>query len=149
MKKILNLALIAIITTSVSYFGCNDGKGVGSFTATINGEAWTAIAPTGVKTGNRLTITGLSLNKQIVININGLTVGTYDMSVINGQINPLVYTPDVNAQGAQQTYAGVSGTIIVTDVSDSRVTGTFNVTASNAAMSIININGQFTDVKFF
>lgn len=129
--------------------GCKDGKGMGSFTASIDGESWSAIAPTGGKTGNRLTITGLSLDKQIVININGTGTGTYDMSVIEGSINPLVYIPNVNQQGAQQSYIGGSGSIVVTDVSESRVSGTFAVSATNASLTPISITGEFTDIKYF
>ena len=129
--------------------GCKDGKGTGSFTANIGGESWSAIAPTGGKTGNRLTITGLSLDKQIVINIGGTATGTYDMSLVEGSINPLVYVPNVNQQGAQQTYLGASGTIEVTEVSDSRVSGTFNVTATNQSLAPIQITGEFTDIKYF
>lgn len=150
MKKMFFAAIVAVtVTLGISTTGCKDGKGIGSFTATINGETWTALAPTGVKTGNRITITGLSLSKQIVINIAGVTPGTYSMSLIEGQFQPLVYTPDVTQQGAQQTYTGTSGSIVVTDVTDGRITGTFSVTAANAQLSIIGISGQFTDLKFF
>lgn len=150
MKKMFFAAIVAVtVTLGISTTGCKDGKGIGSFTATINGETWTALAPTGVKTGNRITITGLSLSKQIVINIGGVTPGTYSMSLIEGQFQPLVYTPDVTQQGAQQTYTGTSGSIVVTDVTDGRITGTFSVTATNAQLSIIGISGQFTDLKFF
>jgi len=138
-----------LVCATLTLTSCKDGKGVGSFNANINGEEWTAMAPTGAKTGNRITVTGISLNKQIVINIAGTTTGTYNMNLINGSINPLVYTPDVNMQGAQQTFAGTSGSIIVTDINDTRLSGTFNVSASNSNMTIININGSFTDVRYF
>lgn len=149
MKHIITLSLSLLILVGVTLSSCKDDKGLGSFTATIGGQSWSAIAPTGVKTGNRLTITGLSLDKQIVINISGTTVGSYDMSLIEGSIQPFVYTPNVSQQGAQQTYAGTSGTIEVTRIDDSRVSGTFSILAANTSMDIIQITGEFTDVKYF
>jgi len=129
--------------------GCKDGKGIGSFTANINGDSWSAVAPTAAKTGGRITITGLSLDKQIVININGTSTGNYTMDVFGGSIQPFVYVPNVNQQGAQETYVGGSGNIVVTDISDTRISGTFSVTATNASATSIGINGEFKDVKYF
>jgi hypothetical protein len=149
MKKIFFLLPAAVVTMSATFSGCKDGVGLGTFTADINGQSWSAVAPTGVKTGNRLTITGLSLNKQIVLNINGTAPGTYDMSVITGSIQPLVYTPDVTAQGAQQTYVGTGGSIAVTEVADSRVSGNFDVSATNGSLSVIAISGEFRNIKLF
>jgi hypothetical protein len=71
------------------------------------------------------------------------------MSLLSGQIQPFVYTPNVNAQGAQQTYTGTGGSIVVTEVTDSRITGNFNVMAANASMDIISITGEFRDIKYF
>ncbi len=141
--------LFGLLNALIFFSGCKDGVGLGTFTADINGQSWSAVAPTGVKTGNRLTITGLSLNKQIVLNINGTAPGTYDMSVITGSIQPLVYTPDVTAQGAQQTYVGTGGSIVVTEVADSRVSGNFDVSAANGSLSVIAISGEFRNIKFF
>lgn len=149
MKHIYSLSFIGLFLISLASTSCKDDKGLGSFTANINGESWTAIVPTGVKTGNRLTITGLSASKQIVINIGGTTAGSYDMSLIEGSINPFVYTPDINQQGAQQTYTGTSGSIDIDHVEDKRINGTFNINAVNANMDVINVTGIFTDVKFF
>lgn len=146
MKKLSFIAAVLLSSIAVVSTGCKD---IGTFTAVIDGQAWAAVAPTVAKTGDRITITGLSLDKQIVINIGGTTAGTYNMSLINGQIHPFVYTPDVNAQGAQQTYTGVGGSIVVTEISNSRITGSFNVTAANAAMDIISITGEFRDIKYF
>lgn len=129
--------------------GCKDGKGLGTFTANINGESWSAVAPTAAKTGNRITITGLSLDKQIVININGTSTGTYTMDVFSGSIQPFVYLPNVNQQGAQETYVGGSGNIVVTDINDTRLSGTFSITATNSTATSIGINGEFRDVKYF
>ena len=149
MKHIPTLVCIALLSISTAFLGCKDDKGLGSFSANINGEQWTAIAPTGVKTGNRITITGISLNKQIIINIAGTTSGTYNMDLINGNINPFVYTPDINQQGAQQTYTGSSGSIIIDRIDDKRLSGTFNVSAVNVNLTVINVTGTFTDVRFF
>jgi hypothetical protein len=151
MKHIHSLSLVALFIIAITSSSCKDGDiGLGTFNATINGESWSALAPTGIKTGNRLTITGLSVDKQIVINVANAAPGTYDMSLIEGSINPLVYTPNVSTQqGAQQTYAATGGNIIVTKVEDKRVSGTFNVSATNTSMGVININGDFANVKFF
>lgn len=146
--KYLPSIIIPSLFLALAITGCKDGKGTGSFTANIDGQSWSAIAPTGAKTGNRLTITGLSLDKQIVINIANTATGTYDMSLIEGSINPLVYVPNVNQQAAQ-SYLGASGTIEVTEINDSRVSGTFSVSATNTGLTPIAITGEFTDVKYF
>ncbi len=147
MKRQLG-ALIFFFTAALLFTGCKKESVLGSFTADIDGQSWSALLPNGFKTGNRITITGLSLNKQIILNINGTAPGTYDMSLINGDIQPFVYTPDVTVQGAQQSYAGTSGSIVVTEVADSRLSGNFNVTASNGALDIISISGEFRNITF-
>lgn len=150
MKKVSKFTGVILLFVMVMISSsCKDSKGLGEFTASIAGESWSALAPTGVKTGNRITITGLSMDKQVILNVGGITTGTYNMAVLQGNIQALTYTPNVNMQGAQETYVGTEGSITVTNVSDGRITGTFNFTAANASMSVINVKGEFTDVKYF
>jgi len=149
MKRIHSLSLIALFTLAIASASCKDGKGIGSFSATVDGESWSALAPTGAKTGNRLTITGLSVDKQIVMNIGGTTVGTYDMTLIEGSIQPFIYTPSLTQSGAANTYVGTSGSIEITGIDESRVSGTFSLTATNQSLGPIGVSGTFTDIKYF
>lgn len=138
--------VILLAALTVPNYSCETETLVGTFTATIGSESWSAIAPAAVKTGSRFTITGLSTNKQIIININGITAGNYTTDVFSGNIQPFVYTPDV--QTPQATYVGSSGTITVSSVTDNRISGSFNIIATNSVPENITITGNFTNVLY-
>lgn len=145
MKK-RNLLLLLYLMVTFSYFSCETESLIGTFTANIGGDNWIATAPGAVKTDSRFTITGIGNNQSIIININGITPGTYTTDVFSGNIQPVIYTPDLGAP--QNSYFATSGTIIVDEVTDNRITGTFNVIVTNSLSQNISINGYFTNVIY-
>lgn len=137
MKKLL-IALVIAATVST---GCNTLTG--SFTATINGQAWNPPLPVAVRTGNRYTITAASSDKQMIFNI-GTNPGSYDMSLLEGQFQPFVYTPNLN--NTNEYYIGSAGTINLTSVDNNRLTGNFNITATSTSLGTITVTGSFANI---
>lgn len=146
---LLSLLFIILGFTSCTSDGDDSqGFGVGSFSATINNQTWIATAPFAVKTGNRFTITATNLNpaSTIVISINGIRPGDYGMTVFSNNIRPVVYTPDITKP--RDTFLGTYGTITLSEVTENRLSGSFNVIATNVNLQVISINGVFTDIIY-
>lgn len=146
MKRRILLFTLMIATLGATQFGCQTEDLIGTFTANIGGTQWTATAPGAVKTGTRLTITGIGDSKSIILQINGTTAGTYDMNVFSTNIQPFTYTPNTSAP--QDTYLGTSGSIVVSSVQNNRISGTFSVVATNLSSQTISITGSFTNVIY-
>lgn len=144
------LSIAAIALAALPFTSCTTESGftVGTCTATINSRPWVATAPVAVKTGNRFTITATSLTpaSSIVMHINGITPGTYNMNVFSTNIQPFVYMPDVTKP--RETYIGTFGTITLTRVTEDRVSGTFDVNATSTTLQMIHISGSFADVIY-
>lgn len=137
MKKLLITLLIAATVST----GCDNLTG--TFTANINGQAWNPSLPVAVRTGNRYTITAASSDKQMVFNI-GTAPSSYDMSLLEGQFQPFVYTP--NLSNTSEYYIGSAGTINLTSVNNNRLTGNFNITATSTSLGTINVTGSFSNI---
>jgi hypothetical protein len=137
MKKVIVIFSIALITLN----SCNSVTG--TFTANINGQSWNPPLPVAVRTGNRYTITAASSDKQMIFNI-GTSPGTYNMSLLEGQFQPFVYTP--NLTNTNEYYVGSAGTINLTSVNNNRLSGNFNITATSTSLGTINVSGSFTDI---
>jgi hypothetical protein len=127
-------------------YSCDTEDLIGTFNSTIDGDSWSATAPGAVKTGSRFTITGIGTNKSIVLNTNGVTPGTYTMDVFSGSIQPFVYTPNLSVP--QESYIGSSGSIILSEVTGTRLSGTFNVVATNTSGASVSLVGTFTNVIY-
>lgn len=141
-----NLLFVFFLLITFSNFSCESESLIGTFTANIGGDHWIATAPGAVKTDSRFTVTGIGNNKSIIININGTTPGTYTADVFSGNIQSVVYTPDLGAP--QNSYFATSGSIEIDEVTDDRITGTFNVVVTNSLSQNISINGYFTNVIY-
>lgn len=137
MKKVIVIFSIALITLN----SCNSVTG--TFTANINGQSWNPPLPVAVRTGNRYTITAASSDKQMIFNI-GTSPGTYNMSLLEGQFQPFVYTP--NLTNTNEYYVGSVGFINLTSVNNNRLSGNFNITATSTSLGTINVSGSFTDI---
>jgi len=130
----------------VPQYSCETEDLIGTFNATSGSENWSAVAPGAVKTGNRFTITGVTSTKSIVLNTNGISVGSYTMDVFSGNIQPFVYTPDLSTP--QTAYVGTAGSIVLSSVSSNRLSGSFNVTATNSQSQSMTVTGNFTNVLY-
>ncbi len=143
MKKLI---LGFFLTTSAFMFqGCDTSEILGTFTSQIDGTAWQAIAPAAVKAGGTFTITGLSADKQIVLHVGGIVNGEYDASVLVGNLNPVVYTP--NIKQPQTTFVSTGGKITITNVTDKKVSGQFNVDLQSTSATI-KATGNFVNVNY-
>ncbi len=143
MKKII-LGLFLVASASV-FQSCDTSEVLGTFTAQIDGVAWQAIAPSAVKTGGRFTISGLSADKEIFLHVGGITAGDYDASVLVGSFNPVVYTPNIKQPAT--TFVSTGGKITLTNVTDKKVSGQFNVDMQSTS-STIKITGNFVNVNY-
>lgn len=140
------LTLGLLVSASAFLFqGCDTSEVLGTFTAQIDGTAWQAVAPAAVKAGGTFTITGLSADKQIVLHVGGITNGEYDASVLVGNLNPVVYTP--NIKQPQTTYVSTDGKITITNVTEKKVSGQFNVNMQGTS-STIKVTGNFVNVNY-
>ncbi|MCX7743027.1 MAG: hypothetical protein N2167_00535 [Flavobacteriales bacterium] len=137
MKRLVFFLLLAAMGSS----GCDTLTG--TFTANINGQAWNPPLPVAVRTGNRYTITAASSDKQMIFNI-GTATGSYDMSLLEGQFQPFVYTP--NLTNTNEYYIGSAGTINLTSVANNRLTGNFNITATSTSLGTIIVSGSFSNI---
>ncbi len=137
MKKVLVIFSVALFAIS----GCNSVTG--TFTANINGQSWNPPLPVAVRTGNRYTITAASSDKQMIFNI-GTTTGSYDMSLLEGQFQPFVYTP--NLSNTNEYYIGSAGTINLTSVNNNRLSGDFNITATSTSLGTVTVSGSFSNI---
>lgn len=137
MKKLFFVLIFAAVFST----GCNTVTG--TFTANINGQSWNPPLPVAVRTGNRYTITAASSDKQMIFNI-GTTPGTYDMSLLEGEFQPFVYTP--NLTNTNEYYVGSAGTINLTSVNNNHLSGDFNITATSTSLGTIQVSGSFTNI---
>lgn len=143
MKKQI-VILGALVVGIMAWSGCTKEDLIGSMTATVNGTSWTATGQAAVAVQNRVVITGSTASSTIVLSPNGKAAGTYNTDVFEGNVQPFVYTPNLNTP--QNTYAGSSGSIVITSYSNNRLSGTFNVSATNATPETINITGEFKNI---
>lgn len=137
MKKIF-FALIVAATVST---GCDSLTG--TFTANINGQNWNPPLPVAVRTGSRYTMTAASTDKQMIFNI-GTTPGSYDMSLLEGQFQPFVYTP--NLTNTNEYFIGSAGNITLTSVNNNRLSGNFSITATSTSLGTITVSGSFSNI---
>lgn len=119
---------------------------IGSFTASINGTAWTASVSGAVKQGPQYIITATKDTSVILITIPGLSTGTYNINPMDTTLDAVVYTP--NTDTPANSYIGTQGSVNLTSVNLGRLTGTFNVYAKNTQNpnDSIPLTGQFTNI---
>lgn len=151
-----NLILGMLLIFGVALTSCkkdNDsgdpGGGTGSGTLTLNydGTSWNAsLAVVGVNTNGVVNVTGSdSQAHQASVILYGATgPGTYE--VTTGLQNQLRWTEGL---GQEDTYVanGIlgTGTIVVTELTDSKVVGTFSFTGYNTSGNSKEItDGQFS-----
>jgi Family of unknown function (DUF6252) len=133
--------------------GNNGGGGGAAMTATINGTAWSStISYRATWGGNVISITGsggASLTDYTVITMAVTSVtaaGTYPLSFGNTQVG-LVNV--VNGTSDWSTgFPGGVGTLIISSLTATHVTGTFSFTAIPASTSSATDTLKVTNGKF-
>ncbi len=151
--KTRNLFLGILLAIGVLLVSCkkdDDGgspaNSSGSISLVVDGSSWSAtLAVQGVNSNGVINVTGSDSNaEQAGVTLVGVTeTGTYTISM--GSPHQLRWTEGL---GQDQTYvaSGVvgSGTITITELSDSKVKGTFSFTGYNTDGNTKEItDGQF------
>lgn len=151
--KTKTLFLSALLLLAVTFVSCkkdsdtgDPSSSSGSISLVVDGSTWNAtLAVQGVNTNGVVNVTGSDSNaKQASVILYGVdSPGTYTISM--GSPHQLRFTGGLDAA---QTFvaSGVvgSGTIEVTEISASKVKGTFSFTGYNDD----GVSKQFTDGKF-
>ena len=130
--------LVCVLALAVTT-GCSDDDdsgtgpdGGGTFTAKIDGQDWAATLITGVNTNGVINIVGSAPNTttgtNMQINIAGmLTEGT---TTYPSFTSTFTYGAG-NAAGAD-AYVATAGQLVISDLDDSHVEGTFSVTVTQS-----------------
>ncbi|MGQ0640596.1 MAG: DUF6252 family protein [Gemmatimonadaceae bacterium] len=152
MRRLLCYTLIAALGATAA---CSGGSGPagpqpgaagpGTMTAQVNGSAWTASAlKRAFFTSGLLTIQGSDGSRIITIVVRTSTTGSFSLDVGNGLGHNAIYT--VVPASNWGTALGGSGTITISAINASNVSGTFMFTGisniSGTAPAQIT-NGQF------
>ncbi|OIP00816.1 MAG: hypothetical protein AUJ97_07585 [Bacteroidetes bacterium CG2_30_32_10] len=163
MKKLKSVSLIiGMIITFVIAFSCKKKADevkeqiIGSMKATISSTSWQAQEPIGKVQNGFLVITGLRLvgnaKQSIILTTNAITVGTYNINLLNGTTNTAIYSPNSDStttNGLKYTYTAYSGSINVTTISNNRASGTFEFKCSNLASDTIQVSaGEFKNIYY-
>ena len=153
MKAGKLLFILALMMGVITFTSCkkdndtvNDVTGSGSMSLTYNGTSWTAdLAVQGVNTNGVVNVTGSDANgHQASVILYGVTeLGTYE--IVQTLQHQLRWTEGVNTE---QTFVanGIlgSGSISVTELSSTKVKGTFSFTGYNTSGDSRSItNGEF------
>lgn len=122
-------------------------------TATIGGTAWKATTRTAVLAGNTFTITASSLvtGQTMMININGITPGTYNLDPTNLSTGCSCTYNSTKLTGETFTYLGTQGTVTLTEVDtdNKTISGTFSFTVYNITKGTLDItNGSFSNLEY-
>lgn len=158
MKTMTKLILIAFLATSI-LAGCskdddetepeNNTPTGNSLTCKVDGTAWNAsLAVVATNTGGVLTVTGSDSNSgqcQIIL-FNPTGTGSYTLGGgMTNQSNGR-WTEGVGQEDTYTTMLGQgSGSVEITELSDTKVKGTFSFTAKNSAGTDVSITeGSFT-----
>jgi hypothetical protein len=158
MKAITKLILIAFMATAL-LAGCskdddetepeNNNPAGNTLTCTVNGTAWNAsLAVVATNTGGVLTVTGSDSNAgqcQVII-FNPSGAGTYPLG---GNLTNQSNGRWTQGTGQEDTYTTMlgqgQGTVEITELSDTKVKGTFSFTAKNSAGTEVTITeGSFS-----
>jgi len=126
----------------------NNNNPVGSMSLKVDGTSWTAsLAVVATNSGGLVTVTGSDSNAhqaQVTIyNVSG--TGTYQLGGSMTNPNMGRWTAGVNPEQTYTTSLGLgSGTVEITELTDTNVAGTFSFTAKNSNGDEVSITeGSF------
>lgn len=151
MKKVYSslLVLSAVVLLISSCKESNPGLGVYkcdiySGNDTINPLVWSASKETiALHAGAPVNMIGRDSVSTLIININGLTdPGVYQ--VADSTASYVSYTDGTGTFDVYKSLYGSSGTITVTEINDTKVTGTFDtIVLSNSFVKKTLKHGEF------
>jgi hypothetical protein len=153
--KSRNLLLMMLIAGVTLFSSCNkndDDSGTpagsnGSISLKVDGSTWNAsLAVQAVNSNGVINVTGSDSNaKQAGVTLYGVTApGTYQVGPPNAG-NMLRWTEGLGQTDTYQANGVIgTGTVTVTELSDSKIKGTFSFTGYNTAQT----SKQITEGKF-
>lgn len=105
-----------------------------------NGATTKITAPTAFVNGSFNTIIAQNSGGQTIfeINLTGLTSGSY---TIDNSNNFVTYV-----KPGEGSFVGTAGTVVITSNANSKLTGTFNVTAGSGLAGVSSVSGSFTGI---
>lgn len=135
-------------------------SGSGTLTATINGEAWTSEAPplagatlfpiSSTSSSELLTIAGTNRSgryQHLSIGLAPAAVGSYTVLLPSGGNSGYAHSVQVSSSAGEVWIAGLNGPdgqVVVTSLTSTRVTGTFQFTASGPTGNALRVtSGRF------
>jgi len=157
MKQI-KLFAVLLLLAAISFSGCNknddnnDPSGsAGSMSLTVDGSNWSAtLAVQAISNSGVINITGSdsNANQASVILYGVSTTGTYQVGPGNPS-NQLRWTAGTDPINTYQANGVIgSGTVTITEITATKIVGTFQFTGYNTAQqSKVITNGAF-DVNF-
>jgi len=171
MKKILTYSLL--ICSLIFFNSCDNeplegfdlndpavagGTNTGNFKVDFDGQTFVADVVSATISDEIINITGLrgSNGEAVILTINGITPGTYELGLTSGiNVNAAAYNESNTAQsGWIAATDGVTsqGQVIITsiDTVNLKISGTFSFTATNFLINQTKIfsNGSFTNVTY-
>jgi len=163
MKRLFTLLFALVLIPAL--VGCDSGSddddsngGGGSggssvITATVDGDALTFDSASATNDGSVFQATGIRNNNtdQLTVRVNNPEAGTFSVAPTDTRVG-IIYregTTPYQADGVT-ALSGASGTVTISEISDSGARGTFTgtlVNVSNPQQTISVTNGEF-DVTF-
>jgi len=163
-NKIMKTSIFAILFAMGILSACSDSDTeqiLGSFSATVNGSTWEAsmIGSGAVFSDGNIVITGIKgglngeTSQSITLSVFGNVTGTY-------QLNPMTLTTQAaftyatnlsSTATLADTYIGTTGTVTITEISDNKISGTFNFNSATAAVPPVSAtitNGKFENLNY-
>lgn len=154
-KPFLLLFLMCALSSSFLFTSCGDdgddsdsGLAVGELTMKIDG---TEVTTSSVLVSNvnftypSLVIQATSGSDRVTLTTNDITTGSYAIDLDHlydaGNYGSATYSP--NHTDITNQYGSISGTINLSEVTPSTVSGSFNFTASKAGVNVAITSGEF------
>jgi hypothetical protein len=140
--RLLLLALLPIIL-----FSCSKDSGGAFFSATIGGKKWEAVVRVTTHQNGTFLLTGTSIGGEVlIITLLQDQPGTYNLSMEELGFSAL-YKKSVNST-YQDSYVAVSGTVVLTEVTDDRVSGTFQMELTRLTENLHVESGKFGNLQY-
>jgi len=156
--KALKLLTVFVLIATISFVSCkkdeddsgNPPTGNGTMSLKYGGTSWNATLDVQVvKSGNTIVVTGTDSNaKQSQVYISNITkAGTYDVTVGSG--NTLRWTESTNPTDSfiANGTLGSDGKITVTELTDTKIVGTFSFIGFSTGGTRTITDGEF-NVEF-
>jgi hypothetical protein len=140
MRRALAYTLFTILIAATACGGGSNGptappggSGPGTMTAQVNGSAWTAtVVKRAFVNSGLVTIQGSDGSRIITIVARASAAGAYSLAVGNGIGHNALYTVISPAANWSTALTGGTGTITITAISATNVSGTFIFTATSS-----------------